>query len=219
MRIIDLGLIPYRNAWKIQEETHGEEQVMEGGEETLLLLEHTPVITFGRRVANAQKNLLAGAKLLKQMGVEVVESDRGGDITFHGPGQLVAYPIVRLNDHRLSVGGYVRKLEEAVIAAYGGVWVRAYKDDCAIGVWVDLPSQVESDRVACPHEPPSSIELENGVVGSGGHAGGERRRPRPLVKVLTRVQASRRRARAWHPRKRASLPSFSSAKICRWAFA
>src|SRR5712671_4661174 len=114
MHIQDLGLISYRDAWKIQEGIHA--QAAEGGEETLLLLEHTPVITFGRRVADAQKNLLTPAKVLEQMGVEVVESDRGGDITFHGPGQLVAYPIIRLNDHRLSVGGYVQKLEEAVIA-------------------------------------------------------------------------------------------------------
>ncbi len=167
MRTIDLGLIPYRDAWRIQEETHA--QVMEGGEEALLLLEHTPVITFGRRVADAQKNLLAGADLLKQMGVEVVESDRGGDITFHGRGQLVAYPIVRLNDHRLSVGGYVRKLEEAVIAALGEFGVRAYKDVCAIGVWVDLPPKTGSDRVPCPQEPPVMMELGNGVTGSGGH--------------------------------------------------
>src|SRR4051794_23666278 len=108
MRIDDLGLIPYRDAWKIQEEIH--EQVLAGGEEALLLLEHTPVITFGRRVADAQKNLLASAQILAQMGVEVVESDRGGDITFHGPGQLVVYPIIRLNNNRLSVGGYVQKL-------------------------------------------------------------------------------------------------------------
>lgn len=170
MRIIDLGIIPYHYAWKIQEETHA--QVMEGGEEALLLLEHTPVITFGRRVADAQKNLLAGAEVLKQLGVEVVESDRGGDITFHGPGQLVAYPIVRLNDHRLSVGGYVRKLEEAVIATLGEFGVRAYKDDCAIGVWVDLPSKENmlEEGVACPHEPPVMMELGDGIAGSGGHA-------------------------------------------------
>src|SRR5436190_638454 len=113
MRIIDLGLIPYRDAWKMQEEIHA--QVLAGGEEMVLLLEHPPVITFGRRVADSQRNLLASQQVLKEMGVEVVESDRGGDITFHGPGQLVAYPIVRLKDHKLSVGAYVRKLEEIVI--------------------------------------------------------------------------------------------------------
>src|SRR3954467_1319417 len=114
MRIIDLGLIPYCEAWRVQEEIHA--QVLAGEEEALLLLEHTPVITFGRRVADAQRNLLASPEVLAEMKVEVVESDRGGDITYHGPGQLVAYPIVRLIDHRLSVGGYVRRLEDVVIA-------------------------------------------------------------------------------------------------------
>src|SRR3954470_1337372 len=139
MRVRDLALIPYRDAWQIQETVH--EQVLNGAEEALLLLEHPTVITLGRRVADSQRNLLTSADALREMNIEVVESDRGGDITFHGPGQLVAYPIVRLNDHRLSVGAYVRKLEEAVIAALGEFGVRAYKDDCAIGVWVDLPSK------------------------------------------------------------------------------
>jgi lipoate-protein ligase B len=134
MRTIDLGLIPYREAWRIQEEIHA--QVLAGDEEALLLLEHTPVITFGRRVADAQRNLLASTDVLGRIGVEVVESDRGGDITYHGPGQLVAYPIVRLIDHRLSVGAYVRRLEDVVIATLEEYGIEAFKDDSAIGVWV-----------------------------------------------------------------------------------
>src|SRR5262249_23545227 len=73
---------------------------------------------------------------LARLGVEVVQSDRGGDITFHGPGQLVVYPIVRLNDRRLSVGGYVRALEMSVISALGRVGITAQKDPEAIGIWV-----------------------------------------------------------------------------------
>src|SRR3954470_8734832 len=157
MRVRDLSLIPYRDAWKIQETVH--EQVLSGAEETLLLLEHPPVITLGRRVADSQRNLLTPAGALRQMNIEVVESDRGGDITLHAPGQLVAYPIVRLNAHGLSVGGYVRKLEEAVIATLGEFGVRAYKDACAIGVWVDLPDEknIGDNRVPCPHEPSVGI--------------------------------------------------------------
>jgi lipoate-protein ligase B len=135
MRTIDLGLIPYRDAWQRQEELHAE--VLAGGEEALLLLEHPPVITFGRRTADAQKNLLTPPEQLARLGVEVVESDRGGDITYHGPGQLVAYPIVRLNGHGLSVGAYVRRLEDVVIATLAGYGVRAFKDETAIGVWVE----------------------------------------------------------------------------------
>ncbi len=135
MIVEDLKLIGYREAWERQERAH--EKVVAGGEERLLLVEHSPVITFGRRAEAAAKNLVASAEMLAEMGVEVVESDRGGDITFHGPGQLVVYPIVRLNEHGLSVGGYVRKLEEVMIAALVELGVKAVKDKEAIGVWVE----------------------------------------------------------------------------------
>src|SRR3982750_3639568 len=103
----DLGLIGYRDAWAVQERVHAE--VLGGGEERVLLLEHRPVITLGRRVADSMKSLVTPVEQLEKLGVELVESDRGGDITFHGPGQLVAYPIVRLGDRRLSVGAYVHR--------------------------------------------------------------------------------------------------------------
>src|SRR4051812_41701854 len=124
MVIEDLGTMPYRQAWAHQERVHAE--VVAGGPERLLLVEHPPVITCGRR-PDVSKNLIASAELLQTLGVEFVESDRGGDITFHGPGQLVAYPIVRLIDHRLSVGAYVRTLEQAVIGALGDLGIKAQK--------------------------------------------------------------------------------------------
>jgi len=107
MRIEDLGTMRYRDAWALQERVH--EQVLGGEEERILFVEHPPVITFGRRAA-LERNLIASQEQLDRLGVEVVQSDRGGDITFHGPGQIVAYPIIRLNDHGLSFGGYVRRL-------------------------------------------------------------------------------------------------------------
>lgn len=134
MRIEDLGTMAYRDTWALQEAAHND--ILAGGEERLLLVEHPPVITFGRR-AGVEKNLLASADELERLGVEVVPSDRGGDITFHGPGQLVVYPIVRLNDHSLSVGGYVHALEDAVMAALRPFGVEAGKDACAVGVWTD----------------------------------------------------------------------------------
>ncbi len=134
MRIEDLGCMRYREAWARQEAVH--EQVLAGGEECVLLVEHPPVITLGRR-PDVDKNLLASADHLAQLGVEVVQSDRGGDITFHGPGQIVAYPIVRLNDHALSVGGYVHTLERIVIDTLAGFGIAAQKDSCAVGVWTD----------------------------------------------------------------------------------
>ena len=135
MQAQDLGTMPYRQAWALQEKVH--EEVRAGAEERLLLVEHPPVITLGRRGEfEGAKNLVASKDYLDQLGVELVQSDRGGDITFHGAGQIVAYPIVRLNDHRLSVGGYVHKLEEIVIATLADFGVKAQKGPNGIGVWV-----------------------------------------------------------------------------------
>jgi lipoate-protein ligase B len=133
-RIEDLGTIRYRDAWDLQKSAHAE--VLAGGDERIFLVEHPPVITFGRR-PGVDQHLLASRQTLASMGVEVVQSDRGGDITFHGLGQLVVYPIIRLNDHRLSVGSYVRSLETAVIATLSDLGIAAQKDSAAIGVWVD----------------------------------------------------------------------------------
>jgi lipoyl(octanoyl) transferase len=136
MRVDDLGTMRYRQAWALQESAHAE--VVRGAAERILLVEHPPVITFGRR-PGVERNVLAPPEALARLGVEVVPSDRGGDVTLHAPGQLVAYPIVRLNDHRLSVGGYVRALERGVIDALASFGVRARKDDCAVGVWAEDP--------------------------------------------------------------------------------
>src|SRR5688500_8579993 len=136
MRVEDLGTMPYRDAWAAQEAAHAD--VLDGGAERILLVEHPPVITFGRR-PGVERNLIASDAQLATLGVEVVQSDRGGDITFHGPGQIVAYPIVRLNDHTLSVGGYVRALERAAIDTCRAFGVEARREDGAVGVWVDDP--------------------------------------------------------------------------------
>jgi len=154
MRVLDLGLIDYRTAWRRQEEVHA--QVLAGEEEALLLLEHPPVITFGRRTADAQRNLLAPPDALAHLDVDVVESDRGGDITLHAPGQLVAYPILRLLDHRLSVGAYVQRLEDAVIATLANYAIPAFKDPAAIGVWVDESLGVSGQSSERTGSPPTS---------------------------------------------------------------
>lgn len=130
--IIDLGSMPYRQAWALQEQAH--EQVVAGEDERVFLVEHPPVITLGRR-PGTDANLVAQRETLARMGVELVESDRGGNITFHGPGQITAYPIIRLNDHRLSVGAYVHRLEDIIIDTLTELGVPAGKDVCAVGVW------------------------------------------------------------------------------------
>jgi lipoyl(octanoyl) transferase len=133
MILRDLGRLEYREAWARQEQAH--DQVAGDGEEQLLLVEHPPVITFGRR-PGGEKHLLASRDRLQELGIDLVESDRGGEVTFHGPGQIVAYPIVRLIDHGLSVGAYVRRLEDIVISTLAKFGIVGRKDDSAIGVWV-----------------------------------------------------------------------------------
>jgi lipoate-protein ligase B len=135
MQIIDLGIMGYRQAWTLQE--GAVEKVADGGEETIFLVEHPPVITLGRR-GDVGGNLLKSADELGELGVELVHSDRGGDVTFHGPGQLVAYPIIRLIDHKLSVGGYVHKLEAIVIDALAEWGVEGFTDCQNVGVWVNV---------------------------------------------------------------------------------
>jgi lipoyl(octanoyl) transferase len=126
--------MPYRDAWAEQERVHRD--VAAGAPEQLLIVEHPPVVTLGRR-PDLLKHLLIPQEELTARGVQLVETDRGGDITFHGPGQIVVYPIIRLIDHRLSVGGYVHGLEDAVIEFLKGMGIHAARDRCAVGVWVN----------------------------------------------------------------------------------
>jgi lipoate-protein ligase B len=133
LRLLDLHTLDYLSAWREQERVH--EEVLHGAEEAILLVEHPPVITFGRRAEESARHLVASREMLRRMNVDLVESDRGGDITFHGPGQVVAYPIVRLNDHRLSVGAYVKRLEHAVIETLTHFRIEAHLEPGAVGVW------------------------------------------------------------------------------------
>jgi lipoate-protein ligase B len=131
-RLIDLGLRPYREVWELQHQVH--ERVRTGEDpETWIFVEHEPVITLGRNAKTA--NLLLPRELLLARGVDVVEIERGGDVTYHGPGQLVVYPIRRLERFR-EVVPLVRSLEEAVIAACAGFGIEATRWSEHAGVWV-----------------------------------------------------------------------------------
>jgi lipoyl(octanoyl) transferase len=102
--------------------------------DTLLLLEHPHVYTLGR---NAKKeNLLISAEQLAARGAQVFETDRGGDVTYHGPGQLVGYPIIDLAQHRRDIAWYMRSLEGVLIAVAGDYGIRAGRLAGAPGVWV-----------------------------------------------------------------------------------
>ena len=145
--ILDLGLIEYERAWKLQEEFARD--IAEGKRPpTLLLLEHPHVYTFGRR--GKQENLLWGESQLKEKGIAIHWVDRGGDVTYHGPGQLVGYPLLPLGTPdpqplSMEMGvripdadyvGYVRKLEETLIVALARLGLAAGQRSGLTGVWV-----------------------------------------------------------------------------------
>ena len=128
-----LGRVPYLAGWRLQEAVAT--RVRHGGPDRLLLLEHDPVYTIGRRGSTA--NLIAPASELRAHGASVYRVDRGGDITYHGPGQLVGYPIVSLGDAPDLVA-YVRALEDALIATLASYGVAGRREHRKTGVWVDL---------------------------------------------------------------------------------
>jgi len=131
-RLLDLGVRPYREAWEIQHALHA--AVREGREpDTWILVEHTPVITLGRQAK--RDNVLLSPEILAARGVDVVEIERGGDVTYHGPGQLVVYPIRKLERFR-EIVPLVRSLEGAVIAALSRYQVSAERWGEHAGVWV-----------------------------------------------------------------------------------
>ncbi len=125
---------PYR---KIHEAQLDRRAAVEAGEarEALFLLEHTPVITLGRNAH--EEHLTRSREGVARLGVDVVEVDRGGDVTFHGPGQLVGYPILDLNRRELSITGYLRRLEQVVIETLASFGLEGGRLEKYTGVWVD----------------------------------------------------------------------------------
>lgn len=110
-------------------------------EEHLLVVEHCPVITLGKHAKS--ENLLFSEADLLERGVEVFRIERGGDVTYHGPGQLVVYPLIDLEAHHLGVKSYIHLLEEAVIATIGEYGIKGERIDGATGVWIgkDTPEE------------------------------------------------------------------------------
>jgi lipoyl(octanoyl) transferase len=131
-QLLNLGATPYVEAWELQRSLAG---AVSRGEipDTVVLLEHPPVITLGRRADTGELHIPEGAE------VEVVETDRGGKSTYHGPGQLVCYPIFDLTRHGEDVKRYCRDLEEALILTLDGVGVEATRIDGLTGIWLERP--------------------------------------------------------------------------------
>jgi lipoyl(octanoyl) transferase len=127
------GVVEYRAAWRWQDETAA--AVAAGGPECLALLEHPPVYTLGRRAS--REHLLVDEAELERRGAGVVETDRGGDVTFHGPGQLVGYPILNLRARGLLPGDYVRALESVLLDALAFFGIDAGRVAGRPGAWTD----------------------------------------------------------------------------------
>jgi lipoyl(octanoyl) transferase len=130
--VMHLGVVPYLEAWDLQRSLAG--AVSQGAiPDTILLLEHPPVVTMGRRADESELHVPADAD------VEIVETDRGGKSTYHGPGQLVCYPILDLTRHGTDVKRYCRDLEQALIRTLAPLGVEATRIDGLTGIWLDRP--------------------------------------------------------------------------------
>ncbi len=130
--IQELGRVPYGEAWQLQKELEGRRKAGEIPDH-LLLLEHPHVYTLGRN--GRQEHLLVSHSRMAELGIEYFEIDRGGDITYHGPGQIVGYPILDLREWKRDVVAYVRGVEEAVIRTLRRFGIESWREPGATGVW------------------------------------------------------------------------------------
>jgi lipoyl(octanoyl) transferase len=131
----DLSLIPFDEALHLQRGLAKARIAGALADDVLVLCEHPPVVTLGRRTS--ADHLLTPAEQLEALGVEVREIERGGDVTYHAPGQLVGYPILDLKQHRQDLHWYLRQVEEALIRAVGAFGIGAARNPGYTGVWVD----------------------------------------------------------------------------------
>jgi lipoyl(octanoyl) transferase len=132
--VVRCGLVPYEQARQAQKRLEAMRHADEVGD-VLLLLEHPPVYTKGRRTEAAE--LPMGEDWYRAQGIEVTDTDRGGRVTYHGPGQLVAYPIVSLKPYGDDVHGYIRRMEKVMISSLGDWGVEAQVIDGLTGVWTE----------------------------------------------------------------------------------
>jgi lipoyl(octanoyl) transferase len=131
-QVLNLGVVPYLEAWDLQRAVAAD--VASGDRpDTVLLLEHPPVVTIGRRADESELHIPPGAD------VDLVETDRGGKSTYHGPGQLVCYPVFDLARHGEDVKRYCRDLEEALIRTLAPLGVEATRIDGLTGIWLERP--------------------------------------------------------------------------------
>ena len=131
--IYELGTVPYEKALEYQENLLAK-RIAEEIQDSLILLEHPPTITTGRK--GNTENLLVREEYLKKHGISFVHASRGGDITFHGPGQIVGYPILNLKNHGMDIRKHLRMIEEMIIRTLRDFEIEGRRIDGVTGVWV-----------------------------------------------------------------------------------
>ncbi len=129
----DLGFADYKDVWDLQKETHLKKQ-QGSADDILYTVEHNNVYTLGK--TGSRDHILINDEEMKAKGISYYEIDRGGDITYHGPGQLVAYPILDLNNYYKDTHRYLRDLEETVILTLKELGIEAHREEEFTGVWV-----------------------------------------------------------------------------------
>lgn len=138
---LQLGLRPYSEVLTIQKDL--QQKLISGeGHDTLIVCEHPPVITMG--TSAKRENILLDDHELNLRGVELYRTGRGGDVTFHGPGQLVAYPILNLNNHKRDVAWYLRNIEQVIIDTLTDYSISGFKIEGKTGVWTKAKTRVNN---------------------------------------------------------------------------
>ena len=155
---LHLGLLSYREGLELQESYR--EMVKRADGSYLLLLQHHPVITNGRFAGD--NNFTAARKLLEERGVEVYKTDRGGDLTYHGPGQLVGYPILSLRQFKLRPRDYIQMLEEALIRTLSEYGIESHRAKGYPGVWVTHEADSKPAKIAS-----IGVSVKNGITSHG----------------------------------------------------
>lgn len=153
LKFKNIGLKPYAEALNVQQEVH--QTIIDGDPDTLIVCEHPHVYTFGKSAD--RNNLLIDSDFLKTIDAKVYETDRGGDITYHGPGQLVGYPIINLRKHGIGVKKYVETLEVSIIKTLKSFNILAYQIEGLTGIWVGAQGVVKRKIGAI------GIRVRNGV--------------------------------------------------------
>lgn len=139
--VIDLSVTSYSAVYNLQKELI-QKRLAGTIEDTLLIVEHPPVFTIGR--TGSKDNLLTESAELSKNDIEVIETDRGGDITFHGPGQLVLYPILNLGGFKKDISEFIRRLEDVIIMFLSFYKISGYTIKGASGVWIDKNKKIGS---------------------------------------------------------------------------